>query len=85
MPKLVRTPTGFFRCCWWCGLPMGPEETAELAAQMPGKCDDCWRRSLVGLGPCPVVLLPLVMGGRAVSLRSDPLPLDDGLVRRPAP
>ena len=61
MPTVIRfetkAGTRFVRLCWCClergrQIPVQkPVETPEAAAAMPGKCDDCYRRSLVGVPP----------------------------------
>jgi hypothetical protein len=61
MPTLARYETKdgarFTRLCWTC-LENGrktpvrmPVETPKAAAAMPGKCSDCYKRSLVGVPP----------------------------------
>jgi len=61
MPTIVKFETEhgprFTRLCWCC-LEHGrktpvrmPVETPQGAASMPGKCPDCYRRSLAGVPP----------------------------------
>jgi len=61
MPTVVRYDTEhgprYSRLCWTC-LEQGrqtpvkmPVETPNAAAQMPGKCPDCYKRSLAGIPP----------------------------------
>jgi hypothetical protein len=61
MPTLIRYDDGegprFTRACWCC-LENGrmtpvrmPVESEYEAKQMPGKCPDCYKRSLAGVPP----------------------------------
>jgi hypothetical protein len=63
VPTLIRfddkegAPSRFTRACWTC-MENGrmtpvkmPVESENEAKAMPGKCPDCYRRSLVGVLP----------------------------------
>lgn len=57
-PTVIEIEEGkFAQACWWCrevgrATPTArPVHDPATAAKHPSKCQDCYQRSLVGIGP----------------------------------